>query len=107
MSIPHHRIRATMRYTSDKPDRKGKERGREDFSITVHADGRRTMRAYTEIDDAPNVMRDVTLSLGADWKPTDCFVRISVGDQFVGSSWFQFTESEAICEGFTVNAGRL
>lgn len=107
MPIPHRRIRAVMRYTSDKPDRKGVERGREQFTITVAADGHRTLRAYTEIDDAPNVMRDVTLSLGADWKPTDCFVRLSVGDQLMGTSWFQFTPTEAICEGYTVNEGRI
>lgn len=107
MPIPHTRIRGTLRYTSDKPDRKGQERGREYFTITRHGDGRRTLRAYVEIDDAPNVMRDVTLSVGADWRPTDCFVRLSVGDAFMGSSWFQFTDSEAICEGYTVNEGRI
>ncbi len=107
MPIPHRRIRGKIHYTSDKPDRKGVERGREYFTITVHGDGRRTLRAYTEIDDAPNVMRDVILSLGADWKPQDCFVRLSVGDELVGSSWFQFTANEAICEGYTVNEGRI
>ena len=107
MPIPHSRIRGTLRYTSDKPDRKGQERGREYFTITRHADGKRTLRAYNEIDDAPNVMRDVTLSIGTDWRPTDCFVRLSVGDAFMGSSWFQFTEREALCEGYTVNEGRI
>jgi hypothetical protein len=107
MPVPHTRIRGTLRYTSDKPDRKGQERGREHFTITKHADGKRTLRAYVEIDDAPNVMRDVTLSVGADWRPTDCFVRLSVGDAFMGSSWFQFTDSEALCEGYTVNEGRI
>lgn len=107
MPIPHRRIRGKIHYTSDKPERKGQERGREYFTITVHQDGRRTLRAYTEIDDAPNVMRDVTLSLGSDWKPTDCFVRLSVGDQLMGTSWFQFTDHEAICEGYTVNEGRI
>lgn len=107
MPIPHVRIRGTLRYTSDKPERKGQERGREYFTITRHGDGRRTLRAYVEIDDAPNVMRDVTLSVGADWKPSDCFVRLSVGDRFMGSSWFQFTETEATCEGYTVNEGRI
>ena len=101
MPIPHVRIRGKIHYTSDKPDRKGQERGREYFTITRHADGRRTLRAYVEIDDAPNVMRDVTLSVGADWKPTDCFVRLSVGDQFKGSSWFRFDDhgAEAEAEG--------
>jgi hypothetical protein len=107
MPIPHVRIRGTLRYTSDKPERKGQERGREYFTITKHGDGSRTLRAYVEIDDAPNVMRDVTLSVGADWRPTDCFVRLSVGDAFMGSSWFQFTETEALCEGHTVNEGRI
>ena len=107
MPIPHTRIRGKLHYTSDKPDRKGVERGREYFSVTRHGDGRRTLRAYVEIDDAPNVMRDVTLSLGADWKPVDCFVRLSVGDAFMGSSWFQFTDTEASCEGFTVGEGRI
>jgi hypothetical protein len=107
MPIPHLRIRGKIHYTSDKPERKGQERGREYFTVTRHGDGRRTLRAYTEIDDAPNVMRDVTLSFGADWKPHDCFVRISVGDEFRGSSWFLFSEQEAICEGFTVGEGRI
>ncbi len=107
MPIPHTRIRGKIHYTSDKPDRKGQERGREYFTITVHGDGHRTLRAYTEIDDAPNVMRDVTLSLGADWKPTDCFVRLSVGDKMVGSSWFRFGPNLAECEGYTVAEGRI
>jgi hypothetical protein len=107
MAIPHYRIRGKIHYTSDKPERKGQERGREYFTITVHGDKRRTLRAYTEIDDAPNVMRDVTLSLGSDWRPTDCFVRLSLGDKFMGSSWFRFGASEAECEGVTVNEGRI
>ena len=84
MPIPHRRIRGKLHYTSDKPGRKGVERGREYFTITVNGDGRRTLRAYTEIDDAPNVMRDVTLSLRPDWKPSDAFVRISVTDWIEG-----------------------
>jgi hypothetical protein len=107
MPIPHVRIRGKIHYTSDKPDRKGQERGREYFTITMHANGHRTLRAYTEIDDAPNVMRDVTLSLDANKKPTDCFVRLSVGDKMVGSSWFRFTRNEAECEGYTVAEGRI
>ena len=107
MPIPHRRVRGMLRYTSDQPGREGTERGRERFTISVASDGRRTLRAYTEIDDAPNVQRDVTLSLGADWRPTDCFVRLSVGDRFMGSSWFRFTDTEAECEGYTAAEGRL
>ncbi|MFO1427856.1 MAG: hypothetical protein U1F11_12975 [Steroidobacteraceae bacterium] len=50
----------------------------------AHADGRCTLRACTEIDDAPNAMRD-DAELRRDWKPTDRFVRLSVGDAFKGS----------------------
>lgn len=107
MPIPHRRIRGHLHYTSDAPGRVGVERGREDFIITVMGDGSRTIRAYTEIDDAPNVMRDVTLSLDAQWQPTDCFVRLSVGDRFVGSSWFRFSDGLAECEGYTVAEGRF
>ena len=55
MPIPHRRIRGKIHYTSDKPDRVGVERGREYFTMTFHGSGHRTLRAYTEIDDAPNV----------------------------------------------------
>lgn len=107
MPIPHRRIRGKLHYTSDKPGREGVERGREYFSITVAGDGRRTLRAYTEIDDAPNVMRDVTLSLAPNWQPEDAFVRLQVGDRFMGSSWFRFTPTMAECEGFTAAEGRI
>ena len=107
MPIPQRRIFGTIRYTSDKSERLGLERGREQFAITVHQDGRRTLQAHSEIDDAPNVMRDVVLSVDADWKPSDCFVRLCVDDKFVGSSWYRFTAGEALCEGFTVAEGRL
>jgi hypothetical protein len=107
MPMPHRTIRGTLAYTSEKPERKGQERGRERFTMTIHADGRRTLRALSEIDDPPPVLRDVTLSVGSDWKPTDCFVRLSVGDRFMGSSWFRFSDREVECEGYTAQEGRI
>ena len=59
---PHKTLRGHIHYTSSKPGREGVERGREHFTITVHGDGRRTLRAHCEIDDEPNVLRDVTLT---------------------------------------------
>ena len=96
---PHETIRGRLLYTSRKPDREGVERGREYFTITKHRDGRRTLRAHAEIDDPPNVLRDVTLTLDRDWITRDAFVRLSVGDQTMGSSWFRFDETFAECEG--------
>ena len=103
----HRSIRGTIRYTSKKPERMDEERGREYFMINVHADGRRTCIAHSEIDDRPSVMRDATYSLDGDWYPTDCFVRLTVGDQFMGTGWFRFGPDFAECETFTVPEGRV
>ena len=103
----HKIIRGRVAYTSDKPERKGQERGRETFVIVVHNDGRRSLTAHTEIDDRPSVLRFEQLSLDAQWRPTDAAIRLTVGDQFRGSSWFRFTPSEAECEGFTSAEGRI
>ena len=104
---PHRTIKGHIHYTSDKPGRQGQERGREHYTITVHGDGRRTLRAHCEIDDAPNVLRDVVLTLDRQWRTRDAFVRLSVGDQTVGSSWFLFSDDHAECEGWTQERGRI
>lgn len=107
MSRFHTTYRGAILYTSKKPDRMDQKRGFERFIITRHGDGRRTMRAHCLIEDAPAVMRDVTLSVRPDWKPSDAFVRLSVGDQFIGSTWYRFTDRTAECEGFTAMEGRF
>lgn len=104
---PHQSFTGHIHYTSRKPGRKGMERGRETFLITVHGDGRRTLRAHCEIDDPPNVMRDVVLTLDPDWVTRDAFVRLSVGDETFGSSWFRFEDRFAECEGWTHERGRI
>lgn len=100
-------LRGVIQYTSIKSDRYGINRGRENFRIDVHSDGSRTISAHAEIDDAPSVMRDVIMSLDSSSYPTDCFVRLSVADSFVGSSWFQFQPDMAECEGYTRLEGRI
>jgi len=103
----HRNIRGTILYTSKKPERLDQERGREYFWMTVHADGGRTCVAHCEIDDRPSVMRDITYTLDAQWMPTDCFVRIGVGDKFMGTGWFRFHPQYAECETFTALEGRV
>ena len=87
------------------------ERGREWFDVTVEPDGTRTLRAKCEIDGSVvhnfRVLRDVTFTLDGNCRPLDAFVRITVNDKFMGSSWFRFGEHEVECEGFTVNEGRI
>lgn len=100
-------ISGAIAYTSTQPERIGAERGRESFRIDVHADGSRTIAAHGEIDDAPAVVRDVNLRIGADGRPRECFVRICVGGEFRGSGWFHFTHDAAFCEAFTAIEGRV
>lgn len=100
-------ITGSIRYTSNEPERLGQERGRESFRIDIHADGCRTIAAHGEIDDAPAVVRDVNLRVGADRRPQESFVRIAVGGEFTGSAWFRFGDDLAECEAFTAAEGRL
>ena len=105
--MKHQTIRGKILYTSKQPERMDQERGRESFIITKHGDGGRTLRAHCEIDDAPSVLRDVTMSLDADWYPLDCFVRLTIDDQFEGTGWMRLTDSYAESETFNVRDGRV
>jgi hypothetical protein len=102
----HKTLRGTIRYTSAKPERLGAERGREYFMFTDQADGVRVVHAHCEIDDAPNVVRDVVLALDARGYPLDAHVRLTVGDRFEGTGFFRFTDRIAECESFNRKAGR-
>lgn len=103
----HRTLRGTIAYLSHKPDRYLQERGREYFHLDVHSDGKRTITAHCEIDDRPSVMRDITYSVDEHWLPMDCFVRITVGDRFMGSGWFKFHHGHTECETFTAPEGRI
>ena len=105
--MKHRTIRGEILYTSKKPERMGEERGRESFIITVHTDGKRTLRAHCEIDDPPSVLRDVTLSMDADYYPLDCFTRLTLDDRFEGTGWMRLTETQAETESFNVRDGRI
>ncbi|MCB1623804.1 MAG: hypothetical protein KDI32_04400 [Pseudomonadales bacterium] len=82
------------------------EIGREWFTVTVMPDGTRTLRAQCEMDDDV-VLRDVTYSVDAAWRPLDAFIRLSVDGQFVGSSWFRFVDRLVECEAYTRAEGRI
>ena len=80
--------------------------GREIFSISVQANGLRTLRVLCEFDNM-GLTRDVTYTVGPDWRPLECYVRIDEEDRALGSGWFRFTPSYAEGEGFTINEGRF
>jgi len=96
-----------LRYTSNKADRLGEERGRERWTLVRHADGRRSLLSHAEIDDQPSVLRFVQVNLLPDWTPSDAAVRITVGDEFRGSGWFRFGKDFAECETWTATEGRV
>jgi hypothetical protein len=106
--VEHETIRGRLAYTSKKPELMDKWRGGETFVITKHVDGSRTLRAHCAIDEnPPRVLRDCVNSYDANWRPTDSFVRLTVDEQFVGSTWYRFTPTLAECEGYTFQEGRI
>jgi len=105
--MKHKTIRGTIIYTSKKPERFDQERGREFFSITTQSDDTLVMHAHCEIDDEPNVVRDVVQAMNADSSPIDCSVRISVGDKYEGSGWIRFADSYVECESHNQRDGRI
>jgi hypothetical protein len=100
--MQHRTIKGKISFITDDIG----EMGREWFTVTVHTDGSRTMRALTEMDD-DDLVRDITYSVDEKFRPLDCFVRLTINDRFQGSGWFHFTETHAECESVTVDAGRI
>jgi len=98
----HRSYRGKMLYLTDGIG----EMGREWFHVTVQPDGSRTLRATCEMDD-DRLLRDVVMTVSRNWYPVDAFVRLSIEEKLVGSSWFNFTDGTAECQGFTAREGRL
>lgn len=106
--MKHQTITGAIAYTSRKPERMGQARGRESFTITRHTDGAVTIRAHCEIEDPdPTVLRDIVYSLDPDGRPADCFVRLTVGDRFMGTGWFRMTADAIECESYGPAIGRV
>lgn len=100
--MDHRAIRGRLDYVTDDVGVTGKEW----FTISVHSDGARTLRSLTAMDD-DKVLRDVTYSVDAQWRPLDCFIRLTINDRFQGSGWFRFSSDVVECESFTVDGGRI
>jgi hypothetical protein len=106
--VKHRTISGTILYSSTKPDRIGQRRGIEQFVFTRHGDGKVTLRARCEIEEPePTVHRDVVYSLDEHGRPMDCFVRLTVGDVFMGSGWFRMTGETIECESYGPSIGRV
>lgn len=108
--MKHRRITGRIRYTSKKPEMLDRERGREDFAFTHHADGAVTIRAHCEIEEpSPTVMRDILYSTDSNGRPMDCQVRLSLDDVFLGTGWVWFDHGAGVahCESFGPTMGRV
>jgi hypothetical protein len=85
----------------------GRVRGGETYIITKHIDGRRTLRTHCAIDEnSPRVLRDTVTTVDAAWRPLDGFVQITVDEALQGCAWYRFTDTTAVCEGWTAAEGR-
>lgn len=103
----HQTIRGTLKYTSKKPERMDKERGREYFTLTKQSDGLSVLHAHCEIDDEPDVIRDITASFDTrTMRPHDGSVRLTIGGHFEGSAWFNFDDTGCDLEVFNKSLGR-
>ncbi len=66
----------------------GQRTGREIFSVSVHGDGSRTLRAQCEMDD-DDLVRDAHLVLGPDARPCEAYVRLVEQGAWTGSGWYR------------------
>jgi hypothetical protein len=93
--------RGVMRYSLGS-----RENGRESFFVTVQRDGLRTLRAQCELDD-DQLLRDVTLTVDADWRPVTAFIQLTIAGRFAGATWYRFADDEVVAEGYNAVAGRI
>ena len=106
--MTHKSIRGKILYTSKKPDRMDQERGREYFILSEQSDGTSVLHAHCEIDDAPDVIRDISCAFETEtMRPIDASVRISVGSRYEGSGWFRFEDGVSTCEMHNHQDGRI
>ena len=110
---PIPRVRGRVEYIAQSS---GEVWGFEDWSITRGADGLRVFSAHCEMSfpgsrsgagGKDEVVRDNTLSVHPDFHPHDAFVRIMNKGSVTGTGWFRFTDTEAECESWSVDAGRI
>ncbi|KPJ81851.1 MAG: hypothetical protein AMJ58_03615 [Gammaproteobacteria bacterium SG8_30] len=99
--LEYRLVHGAIRYTHDE-----RMRGHERFTISVHRDGSRILRTFSEIFET-RVVRDVSMRVDDNWHPRDAFVRVTVDNRFRGSGWFVFDEHEAQGEALHAPASRL
>jgi hypothetical protein len=104
----HRSISGRIDYTSRKPERLGERRGFETFRFTHHGDGRTVLTAHCEIEEPePTVMRDIVYGLDGDGRPMDLYVRLVVGDAFMGAGFARLQDGNILCDSHGPSIGHL
>jgi hypothetical protein len=99
-------IQGLISYRTGTPEAQGPWFGREHFSVSLFDDGTRTLRAVCEFEDV-GLVRDVTYTLDAAFRPVEAYVKVAYRSRPVGSGWFRFTATSAEGEAFTAAEGRM
>ncbi len=82
--------------------------GFEDWDMTLGGDAMRTLSTHCELAIAgEEVVRDAVISVHADFHPAEAYVRIMNKGRLTGSGWFRFTDTQATCESFSSDLGRV
>jgi hypothetical protein len=87
---PGQRLELRFRFTTAR-DGTTVQRGQELATYDFNRDGTITLRALSA-SLAPDVVRDTTYTLAADYTPLECFLRLQVNGVHEGSGWFCFEE---------------
>jgi len=105
--MKHQTRKGFIEYQTDQADFSSRVWGFEEFRMTRHSDGTRVLRSYCELDDGSNLIRDAIQRVDAVFHPQETMVRLTINDQFVGSTWYHFTDTTAECQGFLASEGRI
>ena len=106
---PKHRvISGRIDYMMDgNPDFPDRQWGVEHWRMSHHPNGDRVMRAYCELHDHEPLIRDVIAGVDKDFHPLDTYVRLTKNDEFYGSTWYNWSDTEGEYQGKTVEKGRI
>ncbi len=100
--MPHRSYIGEIAYLHNS----GHEEGREHFHITVQPSGARTLVAHCEMYN-DRLIRDVSYSLDAQWRPEECYVRLTIDAEVQGSALFRFFDRVIECDAITRRQGRI
>lgn len=76
--------------------RTGEQNGDEDWLLTVHADGSRTLQSTNSYNDHTKTWRNVVLRVAPDFRPVEAHLTFWVDGAWRGSGWFTVDGNELL-----------